>query len=108
MIRHFLDMSNSGSTGNMQKHVASCWGESAVQAIINCENLKEACQAAKNIKISGSITAAFNKKGKGKLTYSHRQHTKTEMKCVPSLCNCHELDTKPIPTAQGCSGSLGI
>ena len=36
----------------------------------------------KEIKGSGSITAAFERKGKGKVTFSHRQHTKTETKSV--------------------------
>ena len=34
---------------------------------------------------NGSITAAFERKGKGKVTYSHRQHTKTEAKYVTSF-----------------------
>lgn len=29
-----------------------------------------------------SITTAFERKGKGKVTYSHRQHTKTEARYV--------------------------
>ena len=36
------------------------------------------------IKRTGSITAAFERKGKGKITYSHRQHTKMETKYVPT------------------------
>jgi stalled ribosome alternative rescue factor ArfA len=30
----------------------------------------------------GSITAAFERKAKGQVTYSHRQHTKQETKYV--------------------------
>jgi hypothetical protein len=36
----------------------------------------------KEIKGSGSITAAFERKGKGKVTFLHCQHTKTETKSV--------------------------
>ena len=32
----------------------------------------------------GSITTEFARIGKGKVTFSHRQHTKTEARCVPS------------------------
>ena len=88
-ICRFLDTSDSGSTSNMRKHVVTCWGESVVKAVFHCENLKEAHQAANDIKNTGSIMAAFERKGKGKLSYSHRQHPKTETKCVCSLCNCH-------------------
>jgi hypothetical protein len=31
----------------------------------------------------GSVMAAFERKGKQKATYSHRQHTKQETKCIP-------------------------
>ena len=34
--------------------------------------------ATKDISPSGSIAAAFERKGKGKVSYSHRQHTRTE------------------------------
>jgi transcriptional/translational regulatory protein YebC/TACO1 len=30
----------------------------------------------------GSVTAAFERKGKQNVTYSHRQHTKQETKCI--------------------------
>jgi hypothetical protein len=33
----------------------------------------------------GSITAIFERVGKGKVSYSHQQHTKTEAKYVPYL-----------------------
>jgi len=64
----------------MRKHVVSCWGEPALKAVMDCANLKDACGAANDIKNTGSITAAFERKGKGKVTYSHRQHTKMETK----------------------------
>ena len=51
-----------------------------MKAVMDCANLKDACGAANDIKNTGSITAAFERKGKGKVTYSHRQHMKTETK----------------------------
>jgi hypothetical protein len=70
----------AGSTSNLRKHALSCWGEDSVAAVTGSANIKDARESVKSIKESGSITAAFEKKGKGKITYSHRQHTKTETK----------------------------
>ena len=47
----------------------------------NAKNLNEACEGVvKGLLTTGSITAAFEKSGKGKVTFSHRQHTKMEAK----------------------------
>ena len=40
----------------------------------NADNAREVLSKSKN----GSIAEAFAKSGKGKVTYPHRQHTKTE------------------------------
>jgi hypothetical protein len=50
-----------------------------VSAVTGLSNIKDARESVKGIKETGSITAAFERKGKG-ITYSHRQHTKTETK----------------------------
>jgi len=47
---------------------------------MDCANLKDSRRAANGIKNTGSITAAFERKGKGKVTYLHRQHMKAETK----------------------------
>jgi hypothetical protein len=79
-IRRFLDKGDAGSTSNLRKHAISCWGEASVTAVTGLANINDARESVKSIKENGSITAAFEKKGKGKVTYSHRQHTKTETK----------------------------
>ena len=79
-IRRFLDKGDAGSTSNLRKHAISCWGEASVTAVINLANIKDARESVQTMKETGSITAAFERKGKGKATYSHRQHTKTETK----------------------------
>jgi hypothetical protein len=69
-------------TSNMRKHAKLCWGEESVNMANEAKNANEAhtiISAAKN----GSIVASFERKGKGKVIYSHRQHTKTETKYVP-------------------------
>lgn len=66
------------------KHARLCWGRETVDAAkaTNLDGAREAME--KNQLKDGSITAIFEhlKKGKGNITYSHRQHTKTEAKYV--------------------------
>jgi hypothetical protein len=48
-----------------------------------CKNAAEAWESVtKPLAKSGSITAIFKWLGKGKITYSHHMHTKTETKCI--------------------------
>ncbi|KAH7923610.1 hypothetical protein BV22DRAFT_1015107, partial [Leucogyrophana mollusca] len=78
-VRCFLDKGDAGSTGNMQKHIKSCWGEDVLKTADQAKNADVARSTiVKELLGTGSITAAFERKGKGKITYSHRQHTKTE------------------------------
>ncbi|KAI0038295.1 hypothetical protein FA95DRAFT_1451951, partial [Auriscalpium vulgare] len=74
---------DASSTGNMIKHVKSCWGEAAylsAKDVMTHENARKT--VTEPLKRDGTITAAFELKGKGKMTYSHRQHTKTETSIV--------------------------
>jgi hypothetical protein len=81
--RRYLDTKDKLSTGNLIKHAKSCWGEEAWNAANDCKNATEVREAITNpITRSGSITAIFKRLGKGKVTYSHRMHTKTETKYV--------------------------
>jgi hypothetical protein len=79
-VRRYLDKKDANSTSNLRKHAKKCWGDDVVRA---ADNAKTADQV-REITIGGgtlsaqSITAAFERKGKGKATYSHRQHTKAE------------------------------
>ena len=82
-VQRFLDKKDSTSTSNMRKHVETCWGEDALKAGMEAGTAKDARETVVNeLKGSGSITTAFERKGKGKVTFSHRQHTKTETKSV--------------------------
>jgi len=54
-----------------------CWGKENVDAARG-RPADEICEATKGVSPSGSIMAAFEHKGKGKVSYSHRQHTETE------------------------------
>jgi hypothetical protein len=80
-IRRFLDTKDAKSTSNMRKHARNCWGEEVVKSADearNCDTARDSI--VKAILTNGSITASFERRGKGKVTFSHRQHTKTETK----------------------------
>jgi hypothetical protein len=86
-IRRYLDKKDAKSTGNLRKHAKSCWGEAAVQAVDQAKNATEARdKIVTGILRDGSITAAFERHQKGKVTYSHRQHTKTEARYETACC----------------------
>ncbi|KAG1744007.1 uncharacterized protein EDB91DRAFT_1236585 [Suillus paluster] len=71
-IQRYLDKKDAKSTGNMRKHMKSCWGEAALQAAMELDG------PIKSLLGTRSIKTSFERKGKGKVTYSHRQHTRAE------------------------------
>ena len=78
-IRRYLDTSDAKSTGNMRRHARICWGSEAVDAADGTRDIKVARGALRNMRTTnGSITAAFHRVARGRVVYSHRQHTKTE------------------------------
>jgi hypothetical protein len=80
-IVRYLDTSDIHSTGNMRKHVAKCWGVEVLKTADEAKDVGEVRgKIIKGYQKDGSITAAFERKGKGKVPYSHRQHTKTELR----------------------------
>ena len=82
MVRRYLDTGDAKSTSNLRKHAKICWGEETVAAADQTRDIDAAREALKKIK-DGSITEAFERVAKkGKLSYSHRQHTTTESRCV--------------------------
>jgi hypothetical protein len=81
--RRFLDTKDKASTGNLIKHVKRCWGDEVWTATTQCRDSGEARTTVVKLFVkNGSITATFERTGKGKVTYMHRQHTKTEAKYV--------------------------
>ncbi|KAG0699301.1 hypothetical protein DFH29DRAFT_809220 [Suillus ampliporus] len=80
-IRRYLDKKDARSTGNMRKHVKLCWGNVVLQAADDAKDASEVrTKIIPGILRDGSITASFERKGKGKVTYSNRQHTRAETK----------------------------
>jgi len=81
-----LDKGDVKSTGNMQKHAKKCWGDEVVTSANVADNANEVhATTIKGFLNLQLITAAFKRKGKDKVTFSHRQHTKTEVRCVHEL-----------------------
>lgn len=81
-IRRFLDTKDARSTGNMRKHVkaCSCWGDAAVTAADSAANADEVrTKIVGGILKNGSITEAFERKGKGKRTYPNRPLSRSEI-----------------------------
>ncbi|PBK65455.1 hypothetical protein ARMSODRAFT_989723 [Armillaria solidipes] len=79
VIARYLDTTDRESTGNMRKHVRSCWGPDILDIADQVENLEGARKVVKAHQNNGTITTMFEHlKGKGAVTYLHRAHTKTE------------------------------
>ena len=82
-VRRFLDTGDAKSTGNLRKHAKRCWGDDVVATADKATNANDVRRTTvKGALDPQSITAAFERKGKGKVTFSHRQHTKTEARYV--------------------------
>lgn len=79
-VRRFLDTGDAKSTSSLRRHAKNCWGDEAVAAADGTQDLDGARVVLAKTKLrDGSITAEFQCiAGKGKVTYSHRQHTSTE------------------------------
>ena len=70
IVRRYLDKKDSKSTGSLNRHAKMCWGEDIVRQATEAGNIESARQALKDAKlIDGSITAVFNRMGKGKITW---------------------------------------
>ncbi len=72
-------MGDSKSTGALRWHAKTCWGEVNVAKADQAKDIDMAWDALKGAVLrDGSITAVFERTGKGKVTYSHCQHMKAE------------------------------
>jgi hypothetical protein len=78
-VRRFLDTGDAKSTSGLRRHAKNCWGDDAVVAADGTQDLEGARLVLAKTKLrDGSITAQFERIGKEKITYSHRQHTNSE------------------------------
>ena len=82
-VRRYLDTSDGKSTSNLRRHAKVCWGDDAVVAADAAKTHAAAREVVeKSLGMPDkSITAMFERvKGNAQVTYSHRQHTKTEVR----------------------------
>lgn len=78
-VRRYLDTTDAKSTSGLRRHAKLCWGEDAVDAADGTHDLESTRVVLAKTKLhGGTITAEFERIGKKKVTYSHRQHTSTE------------------------------
>lgn len=79
-IRRALDTKDKTSTSNLRRHVKSCkhWGEGVLAEAYKHKTDVEARPVIQAYLRTGSLTAFFKRLGKGKLTFSTRQHTSKE------------------------------
>jgi hypothetical protein len=94
-VRRYLDTADGKSTSNLRRHAKVCWGEEAV-AGADAAKLHGAAReiVEKSLRMqNGSITAMFERvKGDGKVTYSHKQHTKTGARYARVCLPAHNAD----------------
>ena len=78
-VHRFLDKGDAKLTSNMCKHAKKCWGDVVVTSADSAQNANEVqATTVMGVLNPQSITVAFERNSKGKVKYSHRQHTKTE------------------------------
>ena len=84
IVRRYLDTTDQNLIRNLRKHARLCWWDEILCGADACGNLDLAWDGLDNAKrqIDGSITTAFERIGKGKVTYSHCQHDKTQTRFV--------------------------
>ncbi|KAF6742603.1 hypothetical protein DFP72DRAFT_766283, partial [Ephemerocybe angulata] len=85
-VRRYLDTKDSNSTSSLRKHAEKCWGAEALKAAQSAAdaNTVRSSGILASGSFSGAIDKIFERLGKGKVTYSHRAHTKVESRaeCV--------------------------
>lgn len=80
-VRRYLNTTDATSTSNLRRHATVCWGAETVKAAGSVADVYTARAALAKVKLrDGSITAAFERATKERVTYSNRQHTKTEVR----------------------------
>jgi hypothetical protein len=86
IVRRYLDKADRNSTSNMHKHAKNCWGEENVSKALEAKgelSINDVHESLAQAKLhNGSITAAFERNGKGSVTFSTRQHTYMETRLV--------------------------
>ena len=79
-VWRYLNTADALSMSNLRWHAKICWGEEIVAAVSNTKDVHatRGVLAKMSLSRNGSITATFQREGKVKVMYSHRQHMRIE------------------------------
>jgi hypothetical protein len=79
LVRRYLDTGDKASTSGLRNHAEKCWGPDTVKEAAKAADVNAARTALAGAEMrNGSLAHVFERTGKGKVTYSHRQHTSKE------------------------------
>lgn len=91
IVNRYIDGNDATSTSSLRTHIGKCagWGPDILKAIDKVSTRAEALQAIQKVTRgeATSITVAFERTGKGKVTYSTRPLTKSETRSAQSSYN---------------------
>ncbi len=86
IVNRYIDGPDATSTSNLRTHIKKCvgWGPGTLEAIDRVSTKAEALAAIQKVTRgeAKSITMAFKRIGKGKVTYSTRSLTSSETRYV--------------------------
>lgn len=101
-ILRYLDSGDTTSTGNLRKHVRNCksWGEEVLDAADGMKS-SDVRTRLRDLVRSGSIEKAFERVGKGRVSYSSRPHTRAETRLVFSCPSRHIDNSSPLLRQRG-------
>lgn len=93
VVRRYLDTSDRTSTSNLHRHVQACWGEDVIKAVKSAHNAHSAREnVVRPYLRNGTITDVLQRIDPSRIIpYSHRQHTRTEMRYVCIHCSIYKL-----------------
>ena len=76
-----LSTPRTPSTGNMRRHVKTCWGEDALNTADKAKDINEAwTKVVQDILRDSSITTPFKQKDKQSVTYSSRPYMQSKIR----------------------------
>lgn len=103
IVRRYLDKGDRNSTSNMHKHSKNCWGDEIVSKALEGKgelSIDDVRKSLAQAKLQdGTITASFERKGKGSVTFSTRQHTYMETRLAETIIQKKERLTVTICVA---------
>lgn len=102
-VRRYHGTGDTKSTGNLRKHVKSCWGAEALHAADLKDSAVNAQGEVRTYRRTHDIKVAFGNVGKKTVSFSTRQHTPSETRYDPNSPAAHISDKSKEPRSYaGC------